>query len=68
MVFAAIDIGSNAIRLLFCRVYNVDGKPHYSKEELFRMPIRLGEDVFLQGKITVQKADRLITALKGYSE
>ncbi len=68
MVFAAIDIGSNAIRLLFCRVYNVDGKPHYSKEELFRMPIRLGEDVFLQGKITIQKADRLITALRGYSE
>jgi exopolyphosphatase / guanosine-5'-triphosphate,3'-diphosphate pyrophosphatase len=68
MVFAAIDIGSNAIRLLFCRVYNVDGRPHYSKEELFRMPIRLGEDVFLQGKITDKKADRLITALRGYSE
>ena len=50
MVFAAIDIGSNAIRLLFCRVYVVDGKPHFNKEELFRMPIRLGEDVFVNGK------------------
>src|SRR5687767_676645 len=68
MVFAAIDIGSNAMRLLFCRVYTVDGKPHFSKEELFRMPIRLGEDVFLQGKISDAKADRLITALRGYSE
>jgi exopolyphosphatase / guanosine-5'-triphosphate,3'-diphosphate pyrophosphatase len=68
MIFAAIDIGSNAIRLLFCRVYNVDGKPHYTKEELIRMPIRLGEDVFLQGKITDKKADRLITALRGYAE
>lgn len=68
MVFAAIDIGSNAMRLLFCRVYTVDGKPHFSKEELFRMPIRLGEDVFLHGRISEQKADRLITALKGYSE
>jgi len=68
MVFAAIDIGSNAMRLLFCRVYMVDGKPHFSKEELFRMPIRLGEDVFLQGRISDQKADRLITALRGYSE
>jgi len=68
MVFAAIDIGSNAIRLLFCRVYMVDSKPHFSKEELFRMPIRLGEDVFTQGRISDQKADRLITALKGYSE
>lgn len=68
MVFAAIDIGSNAIRLLFCRVYTVDGKPHFSKEELIRMPIRLGEDVFLQGKISETKANRLIGALKGYSE
>lgn len=68
MVFAAIDIGSNAMRLLFCRVYLVDGKPHFSKEELIRMPIRLGEDVFLHGKISDTKADRLITALKGYSE
>jgi len=68
MVFAAIDIGSNAMRLLFCRVYNVDGKPHFSKEELIRMPIRLGEDVFLHGKISETKATRLITALKGFSE
>lgn len=68
MVFAAIDIGSNAIRLLFSRVFTVDGKPHFTKEELIRMPIRLGEDVFLHGKISDQKADRLITALRGYSE
>jgi len=68
MIFAAIDIGSNAIRLLFCRVYNVDGKPHFSKEELIRMPIRLGEDVFVHGKISIEKADRLITSLKGFKE
>ncbi len=68
MVFAAIDIGSNAIRLLFCRVYKVDGKPHFSKEELIRMPIRLGEDVFLYGKISEEKCNRLITSLKGFSE
>lgn len=68
MVFAAIDIGSNAMRLLFCRVYKVDGKPHFSKEELIRMPIRLGEDVFLYGKISEEKSNRLITALKGFSE
>lgn len=68
MVFAAIDIGSNAIRLLFCRVYVVDGKPHFNKEELIRMPVRLGEDVFLNGKISDEKAARLITALKGFGE
>ncbi len=66
MVFAALDIGSNGMRLLFCRVYTVDGKPHFSKEELIRMPIRLGEDVFLQRKISPAKADRLITALRGF--
>lgn len=68
MIFAAIDIGSNAMRLLFCRVYEVDGKPHFSKEELIRMPIRLGEDVFVKGKITSSKEERLITSLKGFSE
>jgi exopolyphosphatase/guanosine-5'-triphosphate,3'-diphosphate pyrophosphatase len=68
MVFAAIDIGSNAMRLLFCRVYVVDGKAHFNKEELFRMPIRLGEDVFTIGKISEQKSEKLITALKGYAQ
>jgi exopolyphosphatase / guanosine-5'-triphosphate,3'-diphosphate pyrophosphatase len=68
MIFAAIDIGSNAVRLLFCRVFEVDGKPHFNKEELIRMPIRLGDDVFLSGTISEAKAKRLITALKGFSE
>jgi exopolyphosphatase / guanosine-5'-triphosphate,3'-diphosphate pyrophosphatase len=68
MIFAAIDIGSNAIRLLFSRVFTLDGKPVFTKEELIRMPIRLGEDVFLHGKISDEKADRLITALRGYRE
>lgn len=68
MVFAAVDIGSNAIRLLFCRVYELEGKPHFHKEELIRMPIRLGEDVFLKGKISSAKEERLITSLKGFNE
>ena len=68
MIFAAVDIGSNAMRLLFCRAYDVNGKPHFSKEELIRMPIRLGDDVFLHGKISEEKATRLVTALKGFSE
>lgn len=68
MIFAAVDIGSNAMRLLFCRVYEVDGKPHFAKEELIRMPIRLGEDVFIKGKISSAKEERLITSLKGFHE
>ncbi len=68
MIFAAVDIGSNAMRLLFCRAYDVNGKPHFSKEELIRLPIRLGEDVFLNGKISDRKAEKLITAMRGFRE
>ncbi|MES2763092.1 MAG: exopolyphosphatase [Bacteroidota bacterium] len=68
MIFAAVDIGSNAMRLLFCRAYEVNGKPHFSKEELIRLPIRLGEDVFLHGKISDRKAEKLITAMRGFKE
>jgi exopolyphosphatase/guanosine-5'-triphosphate,3'-diphosphate pyrophosphatase len=68
MIFAAVDIGSNAMRLLFCRAYDLGGKPHFSKEELIRLPIRLGEDVFLNGKISEKKAEKLITAMRGFHE
>jgi len=64
--FAAIDIGSNAVRLLFCNVYDDNGKISYKKAELIRIPIRLGEDSFLEGKISIQKADKLVTAMKAF--
>jgi exopolyphosphatase/guanosine-5'-triphosphate,3'-diphosphate pyrophosphatase len=66
MVFAAIDIGSNAMRLLFCRVQSHGKKVKYSKEELIRMPIRLGEDVFNSGEISNLKQKKLFSALKGF--
>ena len=51
--FASIDIGSNAMRLLFCRVIKDKKNRHtFSKEALFRMPLRLGEDAFSLGFIT----------------
>lgn len=68
MIFAAVDIGSNAMRLLFCRAYEVNGKPVFSKEELIRLPIRLGEDVFLNGRISDRKAEKLVTAMRGFHE
>jgi len=64
--FAAIDIGSNAVRLLFCNVYEDNGITTFKKAELIRVPIRLGEDSFLQGKISGQKADKLVTAMKAF--
>ena len=59
MLLAAIDIGSNAVRLLISRVYKVDGKPFFSKEELVRIPVRLGEDVFSTGQISEVKIEKL---------
>ncbi len=66
MKFAAIDIGSNAVRLLFCNVYEEGGKTLYKKAELIRVPIRLGEDSFLHKKISQKKADKLVTAMKAF--
>ena len=66
MKFAAIDIGSNAVRLLLCNVFEDKGKTYYKKAELIRVPIRLGEDSFLHKKISVKKADKLVTAMKAF--
>lgn len=66
MKFAAIDIGSNAVRLLFCNVYEDNGKTYFKKAELIRVPIRLGEDSFLHKKISTKKADKLVTAMKAF--
>lgn len=66
MKFAAIDIGSNAVRLLFCNVYEDNGKATFKKAELIRVPIRLGEDSFLNGKISAKKIDKLVIAMKAF--
>lgn len=66
MKFAAIDIGSNAVRLLFSNVYERNGSTTFKKSELFRVPLRLGEDSFLRGKISVQNVDKLVTTMKAF--
>lgn len=66
MRFAAIDVGSNAVRLLLCNVFENKNEPIFKKAELIRIPIRLGEDTFILGKITRQKESKLITALKAF--
>jgi len=62
--FAAIDIGSNAIRLLFANVYETKNGPVFYKDELVRVPVRLGEDAFLTGKISDAKADLVVKTMK----
>ena len=51
--YAAIDIGSNAMRLLVANIIEEDGKEtHFSKSALVRVPIRLGQDAFTVGEIS----------------
>ena len=66
MKFAAIDIGSNAVRLLFCNVYEHERKTVFKKAELIRVPIRLGENAFTSGCISLQKANDLVKTLQAF--
>ena len=50
MKFAAIDIGSNAVRLLLSKVIEDGGGPIFKKESFVRIPLRLGEDTFGEGR------------------
>ena len=54
--YGAIDIGSNAIRLLLVNVFTENGVSTFKKVSLTRVPLRLGEDVFMDGKISQEKA------------
>ncbi|MBL7924277.1 MAG: exopolyphosphatase [Bacteroidia bacterium] len=67
MRFASIDIGSNAVRLLLCNVYEEGPEPVFKKAELVRMPIRLGEDAFRFGRISEEKKDKLAKTMKAFS-
>ena len=66
MKFAAIDIGSNAVRLLFSNVYDDNGVTYFKKAELIRIPLRLGEDSFLNGMISEKKIEKLVTSMKAF--
>ena len=57
--FAAIDIGSNAVRLLLMNVIEENNTAVLKKSSLVRMPLRLGEDVFLRKRISDKKAEKL---------
>ncbi|MBF4493074.1 exopolyphosphatase [Flavobacterium sp. JLP] len=66
--FAAIDIGSNAMRLLISNVVEQDGKePQFNKSSLVRVPIRLGQDAFTVGEISAENIDRMVDAMKAFN-
>lgn len=65
--FAAIDIGSNAVRLLINNVIEFpDGPTQFKKSSLVRVPVRLGQDSFTVGEISKQNASRIIDTMKSF--
>lgn len=65
--YGAIDIGSNAIRLLISNVIVSDDKePKFKKSSLVRVPIRLGADAFTSGIISKQNVRRMIDAIEAF--
>ena len=58
--YAAIDIGSNAVRLLIKSVDMEEGTASFVKEQLLRVPLRLGEDTFSVGTISKEKGKRML--------
>ena len=63
---AAIDIGSNAVRLLINYIYESEKTPIFNKETLVRVPLRLGKDVFSDGKISGYNINRLSDTLNAF--
>lgn len=66
MQLAAIDIGSNAIRLFFANVFEKQNEIVVEKASLVRVPVRLGEDVFGKGKISKEKFERLSKTMTAF--
>ncbi len=63
--FAAIDIGSNAVRLLIMSI-SLDGEEVFNKELMIRVPLRLGQQAFVDGKINDEKRKQLIRTMKAF--
>ncbi len=66
MLFSGIDIGSNAVRILFANVHETKGGPVAEKASLLRIPIRLGMDVFTHGRISEQKIEYLVKTMTAF--
>ncbi|UPK67121.1 exopolyphosphatase [Chitinophaga filiformis] len=67
MKLAAIDIGSNAARLLISEASpNSQGRMDFTKVNLVRVPLRLGLDVFTEGAISEKRANHLLNTIKAY--
>ena len=66
--YAAIDIGSNAARLLIKKQNPKDSQKKFTKLLLLRVPLRLGFDVFKSQEISEKKAKKLCRLMKAYRQ
>ncbi|MDY0334741.1 MAG: Ppx/GppA family phosphatase, partial [Bacteroidales bacterium] len=66
MIFGAIDIGSNAVRLMFANALQKDQRVLVEKAALIRIPIRLGKDVYRNQSISPRRAGNLLKTLKAF--
>lgn len=66
MKFGAIDIGTNAARLLVGEVTTENGHSFVKKISYTRIPLRLGEDVFEDGKISERKAQNFVKTIQSF--
>ncbi|MFT5248701.1 MAG: exopolyphosphatase/guanosine-5'-triphosphate,3'-diphosphate pyrophosphatase [bacterium] len=65
--YGAIDIGSNAIRLLIVTIIEQEGKEtKFKKTSLIRVPIRLGADVFVNGEVSEASYLRMVDSFKAF--
>lgn len=66
--YAAIDIGSNAVRLLIKQVNDDAAAELFTKVLLLRVPLRLGEDAFTRGEISPEKIKNLVRLIKAFRQ
>ena len=66
MRIATIDIGSNAIRMLISNVYEINGKKVSTKNNIVRVPLRLGKDSFSKSTLSDSSTNKLIKSFKAF--
>jgi len=64
--YGAIDIGSNAVRLLIADINESNGSVSFKKNTLIRVPLRLGDDAFLNQFISAKKAADLVKTMQAF--
>jgi exopolyphosphatase/guanosine-5'-triphosphate,3'-diphosphate pyrophosphatase len=64
--YAAIDVGSNAVRLLIAEIIENNGSISFKKNTLIRVPVRLGDDAFLDKNISEKKTIDLVKSMQAF--